>query len=188
MYWTVLKGIVECLIPVFRHICIYAYICMRLLLYSTITLLMLLFLPSRVFKRRALKPATNLSWDGRWRNSLARVHYQLHLRHSHFKIIIIISSVTRIILGPSGTTLWPHLRNNFSLKKKHKKKEGGGRNKKCPNMIQLRSVGWMVDVDVDKCWFPKDDKDCSNLAVPRFANPVTLPAPKWGSLPSENEG
>ena len=41
----------------------------------------------------------------------------------------------------------------------------------------------MVDVDVDKCWFPKDDKDCSNLAVPRFANPVTLPAPKWGSLP-----
>ena len=23
----------------------------------------------------------------------------------------------------------------------------------------------MVDVDVDKCWFPKDDKDCSNLAA-----------------------
>lgn len=41
----------------------------------------------------------------------------------------------------------------------------------------------MVDVDVDKCWFPKDDKDCSNRPVPRFANPVTLPAPKWGSLP-----
>ena len=70
---------------IYMHICIciYMHICMRLLLYSTITLLMLLNLPSRVFKRRALKPATNLSWDGRWRNSLARVHYQLHLRHSH---------------------------------------------------------------------------------------------------------
>ena len=60
-----------------------SHIWMRLLLYSTITLIMSLFLSSSVFKRRALKPATNLSWDGRWRNSLARVHYQLHLRHSH---------------------------------------------------------------------------------------------------------
>ena len=76
-----------------------------------------------------------------------------------FKIIIIISSVTRIILGSPCIILWPHLRNYFPVKKSQKKKEGGRRNKKSPNIIQLSDLmaGWLT-LTLISAGFPKMTK------------------------------